>query len=286
MSFTFDPALPLALAFGLGVITQAWLLIKDRADRGDLKTARNLFLFSLLAILPGKHERLEEYRLVFHLFLSYCFFVVTFGPYFRKKILPEISCDTLLLWNLLFLYAVREALIANPLFAGAVALVSLALLANAFLHVHAYAGWRAFFYVCFLLMLIGVGSAFWNFSSAGYFFGQEASVSFETLLGALLSGFSFFYLAVHVWYVLELIPWPAKHQSFADRLKEVKDEAAQMGDLYEDRWMPRTKMALMVLVVGVALFGDALAHVLPDTLLINLPFVSMSFLVGPLSAAT
>ena len=58
MSFTFDPALPLALAFGLGVITQAWLLIKDRADRGDLKTARNLFLFSLLAILPGKLERL------------------------------------------------------------------------------------------------------------------------------------------------------------------------------------------------------------------------------------
>ncbi len=159
-------------------------------------------------------------------------FALIIALFYKNKILPTITEGTL------FLYAVVATYIAVRDIESFSALSSTYLILLLFLSLYVLVG----FYLCvtktkvpsFLQIILMV-----FFLSNAIYIAYQSSLVFlitdSSPLTHLLIGYFGLYFISHILYILALIPLPGKHQSFKDRMKEVRKHAQFLEKKYSDK---------------------------------------------------
>lgn len=263
------------LLFYAGMMAQAIFLLLDRFEPGDILKFLGCCAASLLGLIPGKHERI--YNLPLHLFIIACVFSVAYGLCFKEKILEHINKEILMVWTLIGLYiALRTPLVTAHL---PVLLLLLALclipIINAFAGNEPPYAWKVYFYVWFLCVLVGIAASKFAFSTMAHVFGFRHGAEEINALGTVLVGMSFLYLAVNLWYVVELIPVPGKHQSFTDRLANVKQSMKILAGDYDAEQVRWWKTLVLLVVAGSLLTANHFRQFISDETLVPLLIVAL-----------
>jgi hypothetical protein len=254
--------------FYAGIFAQAIFLLTGRFESKDFLKLGGCCLSALAALIPGKHE--THYNLNFHLFLIACVFAVGYAWCFKKRILERINKEILMVWTLVGLYiALRTPLVAShpPVF---LVLLMLGLLPviNAFAGFDARYGWKVYFYIWFLCVLVGIAASKFAFSTVANVFAFSHGTEEINALQMFVIGMSFLYLAVNLWYVIELIPLPGKHQSFGERLEEVEEAMEILAEDYDDEQVGWWKTGLLLSVTVSLLAANYFVNFVSDETLI------------------
>lgn len=201
----------LIMFFGLGMVVQALLLIRDNWEwKGFLYSLG----FSLLGLMPGKNE--HHYSIYFHLLLCFVTFACFIAINFRKALLPRVSEKILLAYCVTLWYAFF-ALLYSPgwlsyAIAGLLLVPTLGTAVLAFTESQLSFKLKLFFYAWYLVMVVLMVCFQFSFTYLSVFFsGTEAAGG--TALGAVLSGMGFCYMVVNVTYLYHMMPIRGKHES-------------------------------------------------------------------------
>ena len=144
---------------------------------------------------------------------------------------------------------------------------------NAFAGFDARYGWKVYFYIWFLCVLVGIAASKFAFSTVANVFEFSHATEEITALQMFVIGMSFLYLAMNLWYVVELIPLPSKHQSFSDRLEEVEENMDILADDYDDEQVSWWKTVLLLAVVVSVLATNYFVNFVSDETLIPILIV-------------
>jgi hypothetical protein len=259
--------------FYAGILAQAVFLLIGRFEPKDFTKLGGCCLGSLLGLIPGKHE--THYNLNLHLFFIACVFSVVYALCFKKKILERINKEILIVWTLIGLYiAFRTPLVMSypPVFLPLLVLGLLPVI-NAFAGFDARYGWKVYFYIWFLCVLVGIAASKFAFSTVANVFEFSHATETVTALQMFVIGMSFLYLTVNLWYVVELIPLPGKHQSFSDRLAEVEKDLEILAEDYDDGQVRWWKTVLLLAVAVTVLTANYFVNYVSDETLIPLLIV-------------
>jgi hypothetical protein len=197
-----------------------------------------------------------------------CVFAIAYAVCFKKKILEHLDKEILLVWTLVGLYVALQTpfiIEHRPLLLIVLAL-NIAAVFNAFGNYDDSYGWRVFCYICFLCILVGIVASQFAFATMFSIFGHDRAPIGQ--FAAFVIGMSFLYLAVNLWYVVQLIPLPGKHQSFSDRLEEVEDAMEELAEEYVVESVPLWKTLLLLLLTASLLAANYFGRFVSDTLLI------------------
>ncbi len=254
--------------FYAGILAQAICLLTGQFEPKDFLKLGGCCLASLVGLLPGKHE--THYHFNLHLFFLACIFAAGYSGCFKKKILERINKEILMVWTLVGLYiALRTPLVAShpPVFLLLLMLGLLPVL-NAFAGFDARYGWKVYFYIWFLCVLVGIAASKFAFSTVANVFAFRHGAEAITALQMFVIGMSFLYLAVNLWYVLELIPLPGKHQSFRERFEEVEVDMEILAEDYDDEQVGWWKTGLLLAVTVSLLATNYFVNFISDETLI------------------
>ena len=177
-----------------------------------------------------------------------------------------------MVWTLVGLYiALRTPLVtAYPLVTMILLALSLIPIVNAFAGFDAGYEWKVFFYIWFLCVLVGIAASKFSFSTVANVFDFSRATEEVTALQTFIIGMSFLYLAVNLWYVVELIPLPGKHQSLSDRLAEVEKDMEILADDYDDEQVRWWKAVLLLAVTVSVLAANYFVNFVSDETLVPL----------------
>jgi hypothetical protein len=261
--------------FYAGLVVQALFLLIGKSEPSDLTRVLGCCGGSFLGLIPGKHE--HHYDLSFHLFVVACAFSIIYAVFFKQKVLERINKEILMVWTMIGLYVALQTpiIMANPAVYILLSVLSLIPIANAFAGFDKSYGWKVYLYVWFLCVLVGIAAskfAFSTFSAVFQFSHDHASAN---SLDAFLVGMSFLYLAVNIWYVIELIPLPGKHQSFRERLEHVREDMDILAGDYDDGQVRWWKTLLLLATSGCLLAVNYFQHFVSDETLVPLLIVML-----------
>ena len=254
------------IPFYAGILTQAVFLLLGQLGLKDAGKLMACCAGSALGFIPGKHER--NYDLSFHLFMVACVFAVAYAFCFKKKILQHINKEILLVWTLVGLYLALQTpfIVAHSQLLMLVLALSLIAVVNAFAGFDKAYGWQIYFYIWFLCILVGIIASQFAFSTVFSMFGHNAVPADAFTM--FVVGMSFLYLAVNFWFLIELIPWPSRHQSFSERLEEVEEAMEDLAEDYDVESVPFWKTALLLILTASLLAVNYFGRFVSDTLLI------------------
>jgi len=259
--------------FYAGIFAQAIFLLIGQFEPKDFLKVGGCCVGSLAGLIPGKHE--THYHLNFHLFLIACVFAIGYALCFKEKILERINKEILMVWTLVGLYiALRTPLVMSypPIFPALLVLGLLPVI-NAFAGFDARYGWKVYFYIWFLCVLVGIAASKFAFSTVANVFDFSHSTETITALQMFVIGMSFLYLVVNLWYVVELIPLPGKHQSFSERLEQVEEDLEILADDYDDEQVRWWKTVLLLAVAVSVLATNYFVNFVSDETLIPILIV-------------
>ena len=267
--------LVLVLWFGLGVSLQALLLIRGDWNWGSLGLC---VLFGSFGMFPGKHER--EYEPFLHILFSLGLFAFVFALRFKNDLLPVISEKVLLSYTLIFWFAFFSYFYKGTAWDNA--LVALLLVPTAAAVYIAFQRptlsfvWKLSLYTWFLCVVVSLGLFQFPFHNLSIFLAPERSPWLNPL-DCIVAGMAFLYLAVNMAYLFELVPIPAKNQSWTDRMEEWHKLTGLMTERFEEE--PMHRVGLLILGgQGVALGVIYFFHWVPAALAINVFVVLPSIL--------
>jgi len=264
------------ILFYAGILTQAVFLLLGRMTFKDAGLILACCAGSLLGLVPGKHE--HHYDLSTHWFFVACVFAVGYAFCFKKKILTHIDKEILMVWTLVGLYAALQTpfIVAHPQLPYPLLGLSLIAVVNAFAGFDKAYGWQVYFYIWFLCVLVGIAASQFAFSTMFSIFGH-GTVSAGSFTMFVL-GMCFLYLAVNLWYLVELIPLPGKHQSFSDRLEEVEEAMEELAEDYDVEPVALWKTALLFVLTASLLAANYFGHFVSDTILIPVLIATLPML--------
>ena len=256
--------------FYAGILAQAIFLLLGQLEPKDFLKFGGCCLGSLAGLLPGKHE--SHYALNFHLFLVACVFAVAYAWCFKKRILERINKEILMVWTLVGLYiALRTPLVAShPLVFLLLLMLGLLPVINAFAGFDARYGWKVYFYIWFLCVLVGIAASKFAFSTVANVFAFRHATEEVNALQMFVIGMSFLYLAVNLWYVVELIPLAGKNQTYWERLEKVKEDMKILAEDYDDEQVRWWKTCLLLAVTVSLLATNHFVNFVSDETLVPL----------------
>ena len=264
----------LALAMLLGTILHTFRYVRS-VD--DLKGLGKCVALSLLGLLPGKRER--DYHLETHLITVAGWFAFTTAFLFRKRIIGTLTEQYLLHINIVYAFFLLTHL---RWYGPESPVLLLALLPSVhtlvlILHPKTFkTGINIvsflWFFVMNIVMLIG---SFWQFFIEILTKGAE-SIS---LWQGLTMGPMFFLLMAYSVYIWELIPYPRRHQTYAQRLKDVKLFIRELDRAYDPIQLRMRHSIFIIVVEGGLLWINHVFKLVDPTIAINLSLILFSILL-------
>jgi len=253
-------------------------MLKDKFKKSDLLFIPLCLLVAVMMLMPGKDER--NYDTYFHLFLVGAGFTVTYAIIFKKRILDNINKEILMVWNLVFLYMFSQysSIFQTPIISIIVILLSILVIINAFFNFDSHYYWKVYFYIWFLIIIVGITSSHFAYDKISFFFNHGYGLT-ASPIDMLFIGGSFLYLAVNIYYIIELIPLPGKHQSLEQRLTEVKADMAVLASEYDTENIKRTQALSAATIVGCLLAINFSFHLISDSFLIPVIITLSHFFV-------
>jgi hypothetical protein len=275
--FIFSPFL-LSLFFGLGVVSQAYLLVRHQISfKSFLKRVLGCFLLSFFICLRVFLE-IEVKQIYISVFTFFLIFSILFGVFSKNEILPEISEQTLLSFTLVFWYIFFTHFHRiNYLFWLAL-LPSLGVLIISFVSAKLGFVWKLFFYTWFLLMIVFSNIFYFSFGNLSFFFNPE-KIKKLSPIDVFLTGMVFLYLVSHVWYILELVPYRHR-RSRKEMIAEWKEHAQLLIGKYSDFQLLPIHSFFIILFGGGILLLNYFLKILPDDLIISLSILIIPQLIS------
>ncbi len=259
------------LPFYLGILAQAFLLIQEKFEKIDLVVIILSAVLALGGLIPGKGE--DVYSLYGHLFIVAVIFCIIYAVFFRKKLLLKINKEILAIWNVIFVYIIFQhvSIIQSPILSAIIIIPSLFVLANILFSFDSRYSWKAALYVWFLIIIVGIASSHFAFTSLDIFFTQDHALT-DSPVEMFFIGASFLFITVNFWYIISLIPLPGKNQKFKQRLLNIKKD---MDDLVSDYDPGRINWTgIIILIISITALGVNLSyHYAPDSLIIPILIV-------------
>lgn len=258
------------IAFFAGMLVQAVFLLLGKLEPKDLVIILLCCAGSALGLIPGKHE--HNYDFSFHLFIAACVFAVAYAYIFKEKILERINKEIVMVWTLVGLYIALgfPFIVSHQQLTFLLLALSLLPIVNAFADFDQSYGWKVYFYIWFLCLIVGVMISQFAFSTVSAVFGFGHHTVPINPLTIFVIGMSFLYLAVNLWYVLEIIPISGEKQSFDERMEEVEEDLEMFAANY-DADQVRSWKTLVVFILCVSLLAaNYFRHFISDTVLIPL----------------
>ena len=207
-------SLPLFITtFLFGAIIQAALLIRQRISAAKMfflliSCGLGFYLISLINL-----QRPEWLAASAALWLGY--FVFSFPLVFKTEVLPVISRRSLIGLTAVFWYAYILSLSQYPLLGGLIIILPLIMSAGALVIALSnwpiFHGWRIFCYAWFLLMLVFFCWYHLQYPPLVFLFHTQP-MPLPGLAESLVLGMAVFYLLIHVWYIVELLPLSLLHR--------------------------------------------------------------------------
>ncbi len=270
--------------FGAGVIAQLCFLLRGALTQKNMLKILGWIGFAILVGLsPGKHE--HDYNLGTHVLFALLYMAIFIAVAFRKEILPVINEQGILQLTMVFWYflATRFGVSEitthlHPLIMMGIAIPSIIILCSAFSTYELHPVQKLFFYIWFLVIIVAL--TFFHFDIFGvmniFSSHWERYINF---IDSFTSGLTFAYLVAHLTYIIELIPWPGKHQSFADRWREVQEFAHLLEEKYDDTQLKAYETTLIIVIQGGFLSLNYYFQAISHFLAINLSLLLTQLLV-------
>lgn len=264
--------------FGLGIICQLGIFLRDISFReNSTKIGLSVGIALLGGMSPGKRE--HDYNLVFHILFSFLFLVVNLAIAFRKTILPTISEQTLLQLVIVFWYFLATRLgissiihhWSHPIYI-VLFIPTAATLVVAFTPTILSSAAQLLLYVWYLIIIVIMTAFHFKFRQL---FNLTSSPLLEDVnaFECFTSGIVFTYLVSNSFYLLNLIPLPGKHESFANRWKDVCAFASLLIEKYADDQLKVWEACLILFLQGGLLALNYHYNVISDFLAINLALI-------------
>jgi hypothetical protein len=274
--------------FGLGVLIQAFLMLLSVTDlKSGLISQASAFGMSLIAFIPFKHESTYDFSL--HYTLCIFLFMVIFSAINNKKILPVITEHSLILFNMVFLYYFFTQLFM-PLLLSQYTVLGL-IIFSAFFIVPSFAvflnglipmrppNWvKTFFYVWYLVMASVL--LLFVIVPVSQDLNMAPQLDYEYWLPMLSLGMLSMCLSVDVVNVLLLVPYPARDQTFRERLQNVKLHIMLLNSKYKDEVLnPVHTLILMLMISFIFILNIYFLH-FSDLVVVNAVFLVGRYLTG------
>jgi hypothetical protein len=260
--------------FYAGIVVQAVFLLVGQFERKDAGKFLACCAGSLIGFIPGKHE--TNYNPSLHLFMVPCIFAIIYALCFKEKILERINKEILMVWSLIGLYIAFQTpfITAYPPVFMTLLILSLLPIANAFAGWDENYKWKVYFYIWFLCVIVSIFASQFAFTTVSSIFGFWHHATGEiNSWTVFLIGMSFLYLAVNLWYVIEIIPLPGKHQSFSERMEEVEEDMEILAEDYDDEQIQWWKSLALLILSATLLVLNYMHHFISDETLIPLLIV-------------
>ena len=259
-----------AMAFILlGMLIQISLSLFPIIRREEIRELGTCFLFSLLFLIPWKHE--YSYSCPMHVLMASGLFVFMWAIAFRDRLLPHLQEGAVLFWSCIFLYAIGHALgYQHKIFAYAFCITCIVLFVVLFPFLLSFVV-KLIVYVWFLCMVVTVGILQFRFSHFGVFLGHDSERF--TAFSAIVDGMAFVYLATYLVYLIILVPIPGKHQSLRNRLDEWRSDTTAMVERFSDVQLNPLVGFFFVGILGSVIYWNTVTTTLNPWVLINLLLV-------------
>lgn len=263
----------LAGALLLGTILQALRYVRSFKD---LKVLFGCIGIALLGLLPGKHER--DYRFDEHLIIVAGWFTLAIAFVFRKRIIGTLTEQYLLHVNIIYAYFLlthfswyqASDLLLVALFPSIHTLILICLKQPFKTGINILS--FLWFFLMNIVMLIG------SFVHFFVILIQSGSTGIS-LWEALTLGPAFFLLIAYSFYIWSLVPIPGKHQSFKQRLVQVKQFIRELDRAYDNVQLRRRHACLIILIEGGLLWMNWIFKFTSATIAINVSLILFSILI-------
>ena len=268
----------IALLWAVGIAVGCWRML-GRFEKGDGLYFSICLLISLGLLLPGKGEDTSAYAPSIHMPQAYGVFIFMFAMLFRDRIAALIDERVILVWTLLALYVGVELFgPTHPLFFVFACVAALVIVLAAC--PWSFPQWlRIAMYIWFMFCASMIGILQIRAADFRPFF-DYASISPLSFPGAFMSGMALLMTGAHVSHLFFFIPVPGKHQSFTDRLEEVREHALFFGKRYAATQAEIWWHTTMIILLGGFLLGNTLWHLVPVFLLVNAIIILMPFIIA------
>ena len=257
------------LLFGLGILAQLLRTIAPQLERGDWGKVLGSVVVGILIGLRayvGKNGDLAESFIVFHFA-----FVFSLTVLFRKKILPEIDEVILILWNASFWYLYLGRFGFHGLLGFLALIPSCASLLVGIFRVEPDGLTKILMYVWFLIMSLAI---------TAMLFPIEEVIQNRPLppTRSFFMGMLFFYAFSYLLSILNFIPIPDKHQSFRERLDQVRDHAYLIAYKLSDFQYPPQFMLAMLSLTALGMYANYSFQLVDEKLLLTVVLSLIPFI--------
>ena len=246
-----------------------------------IKHWKRIALIAIIAVvgglLPGKRE--HAYDLHAHLWIIGMYYTLILFFAYTQELLPKLSEFDLILhaisiWTLTSFGITASgfeqyAPYINGMSAIMLLYVFLPLPTNTFVEVLLYA-WSIILAICIMVV------QYWWFLS--YPFYREPT--FQSMFTMITSGMAGFILFRNVTILVELVPIPGKHQTFRERLNEVKKYAHLIHNKFDDRQLsPIPAIIITECLVGGIVVNEYY-HLFPTASVILILLIVAQYVQG------
>ena len=206
--------------FVLGMVTQAFYMLRSRWEKGDIKRILISMAVGLFGLLPFRNE--DGYNLGLHLFGMCLVAAFAFAKTFQKRIISAVGARSLIILNILVVFLIVNRWGFSQYIFAIILIPTLATLINGFTDLGKYFFWQVFFYTWFAIMLVFIGLLNFGFNEFIKIFSFDVENSGIFYLNTFILGSAFLYIVTNIWFVIGLIPYKRKDQTYGERIQEIK----------------------------------------------------------------
>lgn len=265
--------------FAFGVLAEMLFLLGGRLF---VRETQKKFFWTLIAsilltgffILRSNHPSPPNIIILYWLVSS----VIVYGLWFKSEVLPNITEQTVLSYTILFWYVMLAYIHPTSGFWRYLSLLALipsaASVVNAFVWRTLRPGFKLFFYVWFIIVVVVLTYSQFSFGHLSVVW-KGVVPEASTPADLFFTGMVCIYLGINIFYLWELIPFPGKYQKMEDKIRQCKEHAKIMVSKYLDIQLTHTRAILLLLVEAGGLTLNFHLKLVSDYLLINILLLFM-----------
>ncbi len=276
--------LSLTLLFGAGMLVQALLSFRYHWTKehllqfmGAITLGGIIGFFSLLSADAGTNK---DAAMETALFLAFGTFAIAFYYIMKPVILHAIDGQLLLVWTIIFWYAIIVHFSALPIAIATLLIIPTGItLFFVFRHTPPSPRWQALLYLWFMAMLIVVFVLSIDVSIFLLLFAPARTLTHGHGIEFVLAGMWSLSMSTFLFFVSDVIAIPRwDDETFRSRRHLVRRHMGLLSDKYHDRQTHPVQLTVAFCVSVALLLMNNRMHMVSDGFLFSLLLVASTFL--------
>lgn len=245
------------------------------------------FLTALIGLVPGKHENI--YNPDLHIIYFFIIFMFVFNLKTNKKVLPAINEQSLIFFNIMFLYYYvlaffpylsnwNDSNIFFKIMTMIILLPSMVVIYSGFTNYEKPIWLKLSFYLWYLAMAAGILS--FVIIPIIYEVYRDQYILNLSWLTAFTLGMITLWFCIDLFNILLLMPLTNKNQTWEQRKANIKAHIQMLQSKFLDEEVSALNNFTMIIFVTVVLIANALYFHFNDLLVVNLAVLAQRYVYG------